>query len=198
MRVRHALRAVARMGVMTGVMAGVLAAGSGCSSPTAILDAATTVAEDRSMKRVRDDVAIKIDINAKMLARKYRDLFLEVSTNVYEGKVMLTGTVKTVGERRRATLLAAEVEGVKHIFNELQVAEGSIEGTASDLWIETKLKARLVTERQVRSINYRWRAVNGVVYFIGAARSRAELVRVIETARDTRGVNKVVTHARLR
>ena len=171
MRVRHALSAVARMGVMTGVMAGVLVAGSGCSSPTAILDAATTVAEDRSMKRVRDDVAIKIDINAKMLARKYRDLFLEVSTNVYEGKVMLTGTVKTAGERRRATLLAAEVEGVKHIFNELQVAEGSIEGTASDLWIETKLKARLVTERQVRSINYRWRAVNGVVYFIGAARS---------------------------
>lgn len=198
MRVRHALRAVARMGVMTGVMAGVLVAGSGCSSPTAILDAATTVAEDRSMKRVRDDVAIKIDINAKMLARKYRDLFLEVSTNVYEGKVMLTGTVKTAGERRRATLLAAEVEGVKHIFNELQVAEGSIEGTASDLWIETKLKARLVTERQVRSINYRWRAVNGVVYFIGAARSRAELVRVIEIARDTRGVNKVVTHVRLR
>lgn len=194
MRVRHALRAV----LMAGVMTGALVTGSGCSSPTALLDAATTVAEDRSMKRVRDDAAIKIDINTKLLADKYRDLFLEVSTNVYEGQVMLTGTVLTAGERRRATLLASEVEGVKRIFNEVQVADGSLEGTASDLWIETKLKARLVGEGGVRSINYRWRAVNGVVYFIGAARSRKELVRVIEIARDTRGVGKVVTHVRLR
>ena len=171
---------------------------AGCSSPTAILDAATSVAEDRSIDRLRDDAQIKIDINGKLLAEKYRDLFLEVSTNVYEGNVLVTGTVKSTSDRRRATLLISEVEGVKKIFNELQVSEGSLEASASDLWIETKLKAQLVSEGEVRSINYRWRSVNGVVYFIGAARSREELVRVIQIARETKGVNKVVTHVNLR
>ena len=179
------------------VAAAMLGLAAGCSSPTAVLDAATSFAEDRSMAQLRDDAAIKIDLQGQLLADAYRDLFLEVSTNVYEGRVMLTGTVKSASDRRRATLLVSEVEGVKRIFNELQLAEGSVEGTASDLWIETKLKARLVAEGDVHSINYRWRSVNGVVYFIGTARSRAELVRVIQVARDTKGVGKVVTHVRL-
>ena len=68
---------------------------AGCSSPTMMLDAATTVAEDRTMSQVATDAGLKIDINAKLLSNKYRDLFLDVNTNVYENKVMLTGAVKT-------------------------------------------------------------------------------------------------------
>jgi len=132
------------------------------------------------------------------LAKKYRNLFLEVSTNVSVARVKLNGTVKTAADRRWATLLTAEVNGVKRVYNDFQVADGDIEGTASALWTETKLKARFLSEGNERSINYRWRAIDGVVYFIGAARSRKELVRVIEVARDTKGVKKVVTHVRLR
>ena len=181
------------------VAAAMLGLAAGCSSPTAVLDAATSFAEDRSMAQLRDDAAIKIDLQGQLLADAYRDLFLEVSTNVYEGRVMLTGTVNSLADKRRATELARAVEGVKEVYNDLQVTKaGGVEAAASDLWIETKLKARLVAEGDVHSINYRWRSVNGVVYFIGTARSRAELVRVIQVARDTKGVGKVVTHVRLR
>lgn len=151
------------------------------------------------MSQLGDDASIKIDLNGKLLAERYRDLFLDVNTNVYEGNVLLTGTVKSQKDKRRATLLSANVEGVKRIHNDLQVSKGGgFEGSASDLWIETKLKAQLVSTKGVKSINYRWRAVNGVVYFIGSARSRDELVKVIRIARATKGVKKVVTHVRLR
>jgi osmotically-inducible protein OsmY len=172
---------------------------AGCSSPTMMLDAATTVAEDRTMSQVASDAGLKIDINAQLLSKKYRDLFLDVNTNVYEGRVMLTGSVESVSHKRRATLLARSVEGVKKVINELQIADdGKLEDTANDLWIETKLKARLVGADGVSSINYRWRSVNGVVYFIGVAQNRSELREVVRLARDTTHVNRVVTHVRVK
>ncbi len=90
------------------------------------------------------------------------------------------------------------VKGVTHVINELQVtADSSLKDTANDLWIETKLKARLVGADGVTSINYRWRSVNGVVYFIGVARDQDELAKVIRLARSTSHVNKVVSHVRI-
>ena len=172
---------------------------AGCSSPTMMLDAATTVAEDRSMSQVASDAGLMIDINAKLLSNKYRDLFFDVNTNVYEDRVMLTGSVETAGHKRRVTLLVRGIKGVKKVINELQVTDdGSLKDTANDLWIETKLKARLVGAKGVSSINYRWRSVNGVVYFIGVAQNRGELAKVMRLARGTSHVNKVVSHVRIK
>ena len=188
-----------RLGACAPVMACVAGlALAGCSSPTMMLDAATTVAEDRSMSQVASDVGLKIDINTKLLSNKYRDLFLDVNTNVYENRVMLTGSVETTADKRRATLLARGIKGVTKVINELQVtADGSLKDTANDLWIETKLKARLVGADGVSSINYRWRSVNGVVYFIGVAQNQDELAKVIRLARGTSHVNNVVSHVRI-
>ncbi len=184
------------LGACAAVAAGLALAG--CSSPTMMLDAATTVAEDRPMSQVMSDAGLKIDINMKLLSNKYRDLFLDVNTNVYENRVMLTGSVETTAEKRRATLLVLGVKGVTKVINELQVTtDGSLKDTANDLWIETKLKARLVGADGVSSINYRWRSVNGVVYFIGVAQNQDELAKVIRLARGTSHVNNVVSHVRI-
>ena len=186
-----------RLGACAVVVAGVALAG--CTSPTMMLDAATTVAEDRTMSQVMTDVGLKIDINTKLLSKQYRDLFFDVNTNVYENRVMLTGSVETASHKRRATLLVRGIKGVTKVINELQITEdGSLKETANDLWIETKLKARLVGAKGVASINYRWRSVNGVVYFIGVAQNRRELAKVVRLARDTNHVNRVVTHVRIK
>ena len=112
---------------------------------------------------------------------------------------MLTGSVQTGAHKRRATLLVRSIKGVKKVINELQVTgDGTLSDTANDLWIETKLKARLVGADGVSSINYRWRSVNGVVYFIGVAQNRRELAQVVRVARDMNHVNKVVTHVRIK
>ena len=186
-----------RLGACAVVVAGFALAG--CSSPTMILDAATTVAEDRTMSQVTTDAGLKIDINAKLLSNKYRDLFLDVNTNVYENRVMLTGSVETGSQKRRATLLVRSIKGVTKVINELQVTgDGTLTDTANDLWIETKLKARLVGADGVSSINYRWRSVNGVVYFIGVAQNGRELAEVVRLTRAMSHVNKVVTHVRIK
>ncbi len=176
------------------IVAAALATGA-CTTPTGLIDATTTVAEDRSLEQLATDAEIRLDLTKKLLGDKYRDLFFEVSTNVYEGRVMLTGSVKSVENKNRITALAQNVTGVRTIYNDMQVTDvGGFKNTANDVWIESKIKARLVAEKGVRSINMRWRAVNGVVYVIGRVRTDAELRKVMTVLRDIDHVERVVSH----
>ena len=175
---------------------GLLAA---CTQPTGLVNVASSPVEDRSLETLRDDTAITFDINEILLGEKYRDLFPEISTDVYEHVVMLTGTVKFAQNKQRASDIVRGVKGVKRIINELEVtSDYGVRAAANDLWIETKLKVLLLGTKGIRSINYRWRSVNGTVYVIGAGRSQAELNTVLNVIRKTERVKKVVNHAWIR
>ena len=186
-------------GYMKAFAAALLLAVASCSQPTGLINVASSPAEDRSFDALKSDTQISLDINEVLLSEKYRDLFFEISTDVYEGRVLLTGTVKYAENKSRATELVRTIKGVREVVNELQVTSDYGVGAATtDLWIETKLKALLLSTSDVHSINYRWRSVRGTVYLIGAARSQAELDRVLNVIRTTERVKQVVNHARVR
>ncbi len=188
------LRRTARLAAIALLM-GVAA----CSQPTGLVNVASSPAEDRSLETLRDDAAITFDINEVLLGEQYSDLFFEVSTDVYERIVMLTGTVKFAKNKQRATELIQGIKGVKRIVNELQVTNDyGPRAAANDLWIETKLKLLLLGTKGIRSINYRWRSVNGVVYLIGAGQSQQEMSMVLNVIRTTVRVKKVINHAWVR
>lgn len=170
-----------------------------CTQPTGLVNVASSPAEDRSFETLSADTAITFDINEILLGEKYRDLFAEISTDAYERVVLLTGTVKFAQNKQRATDLVRGVKGVKRIVNELQVTNDyGIGAAANDLWIETKLRGLLLGTKDIRSINYRWRSVNGTVYVIGAARSQQEMNTVLDVIRKTDRVKKIINHAWVR
>ena len=170
-----------------------------CTQPIGLVNVASSPSEDRSFETLSADTAITFDINEILLGEKYRDLFAEISTDAYERVVLLTGTVKFAQNKQRATDLVRGVKGVKRIVNELQVTNDyGIGAAANDLWIETKLKVLLLGTKDIRSINYRWRSVNGTVYVIGAARSQQEMNTVLDVIRKTDRVKKVINHAWVR
>lgn len=157
------------------------------------------VAEDRRFSAIAADTEIKLDINKRLLSEKNRDLYFDVSTDIYEGRVMLTGSVKTPRERQRAVALVNGLRGVRTIYNEIQVTnKGGFTNTANDTWISTKIKAKLLAEKGVTSINYKWNVVNSVVYMIGRARSQHELRKVLAIVKDTKHVTGVVQHIAVR
>ena len=185
--------------IRAGTAIALIGALAACTQPTGIINVASSPVEDRSLETLRDDAAITFDINEILIGEKYLDLFAEISTDTYERVVMLTGTVKFAENKQRATELLRSVRGVKEIINELQVTKDyGVGAAANDLWIEAKLKVLLLGTRGIRSINYRWRSVNGTVYLIGAGRSRQETNTVIDVIRKTARVKKVVNHAWVR
>jgi osmotically-inducible protein OsmY len=165
-----------------------------CQNPTAWLDVASTPAESRSFSEVTDDSRIKLAISEGLLSNQYRDLYLDVSSIVYQRRVLLTGKVGSEQDKARATEMVRSIGGVKEVFNEIIVASGSLANAANDTFIEADIKARLVGTRDVKSIDYRWTAMNAVVYLVGYAKTDAEAQRVVDVIRNTKYVKQVVAH----
>ena len=187
----HTLKLIAGALIIFGV--------SACSQPTGLVNVAMSPTEDRSFKTLRSDAEISLRINEALLSPKYQDLYGDVSSDVYEGVVLITGTLKYSANKERVTKLMRAIKGVKKIINELQITDDHrVSAMANDLWLETNLKVQLLGTKGIRSMNYRWRSVKGAVYLIGTARSQLELNTVLNVIRTTKGVIRVINHAWIR
>lgn len=123
----------------------------------------------------------------------------DLDNTVYEGRVLLTGDVPSQEWRDEAVKETWKVDGVKEVYDEIQVGpEEGFRRDVGDDTITTKLKAQLVADGDVKSINYTMTTVNGVVYIIGSARSQGELDRVVDHARNIANVRRVVSYVRIR
>jgi osmotically-inducible protein OsmY len=182
--------------------AAALCAGLGaCGPETAIgvaATAGTAAMEERGLSAAIGDAAIKTELNARFLGRS-GDLWTGVSVQVVEGRVLLSGKVREPEMRVEAVRTAWQVDGVREVINEINVTSRSLTGTmAGDTWISTKLKARLMFDKDVSAINYSIVTVGGVIYLMGIAQNQAELDRVINHARDIADVRGVESHVRLK
>lgn len=160
--------------------------------------AGIVVAQERSVGDAIDDFSIKAEIN-HLLFQKSEKLFVAVSTDVVEGRVLLTGHVPAPEDRVEAVRLAWQARGVREVLNELQVTDkGGLTDYMRDVRISTELRARILFDRDIQAINYNVETVNGVIYLIGIAQDRAELERVMAHARTIPYVERIVSHVRLK
>lgn len=181
--------------------AALLALTSACA-PLVMSGATSTgvaIAQERSVGSALDDATIHSLIWSKFLRGNTPNLYSNVGIEVNEGRVLLTGPLPTAESAARAVQMAWEVEGVKEVINEIQISERSSADTfARDGWITSQVKARLVLEKGVKSINYTIETVNGTVYIMGIAQDEDELARVLNVASRVKGVQKVISHAQLK
>ncbi|MBI3507807.1 MAG: BON domain-containing protein [Proteobacteria bacterium] len=170
---------------------------SACGAPPGVSTIARLATEDRTASQITEDNRILIAFNRAVVGESGA-LFREVSTDVYLGRMMLTGAVPAAPAKVRAVQIARTIEGVHEVVDELQVTSaGGIGATAADLVIEQKIGAKLLAESGIKSVNFRWRAVNGVAYLFGRAHGQAELDKAIALVRATDDVKRVVNHVRV-
>lgn len=155
------------------------------------------VAEQRSVGTQVDDLGIKLAINEGLFSYN-ETLFQNVSIDVTEGRVLLTGKVTEPQDRVEAVRIAWQAEGVKEVINEIQVTDkGGIDSYLTDVRISNELRADLLFDSQVDAINYNVETVGQIIYLTGIAHNQAELDRVIAHARTISGVKQVVSHVRV-
>lgn len=176
---------------------GVSLAASGCVPVVAGGVAAGTNAgmQERTFGTAIDDSTIAAKIKNKFVQKDTNTLFAKVGIEVTEGRVLLTGAVRDQDVAVEAVRLTWEVEGVREVINEIQVTDQSAMRTiAADSFITTNIRSRMLLDKNVRSVNYNVETVRGTVYLMGVAQDQRELETVATIARNTRGVNKVVSH----
>lgn len=180
---------------------------TGC--PQVLTETAKKAMEDRNTGDQVTDTKIGTGILTS-LAEKDKSLLLDVNADVWEQRVLLTGTLDDPKTKEEVLRLVRADQRIRTLYDEIQIVtkaeqaqrreaakskdEPKKEGvgqTVNDFWIETKISAQLITTPHVTSVNYRWRSVRNIVYLIGRARSQEELNTVLETIRKTEGVSQV-------
>lgn len=173
---------------------------AGCEAVVvgAVTETGVIIAEERSAGRKFDDVGIYAAINRRFLESDANDVLVNVTINVRHGRVMLTGNVNSSQSAQRAVSEAWQVKDVQEVINEIEVNPSkSFFNNANDAVIKKNLEARLFLTKDVWVINYSIDVVNGTAYLLGNVFHQREMDAVLNVARTTKGVKKVVNHLRI-
>ena len=170
----------------------------GCSPANILAGGASTgmvVAEgDRSIGAVVDDATIKINIAAKFI-NSNDNLFVDVSSTVLDGRVLLTGLVDNQEIRIDAVRRVWEVNGVNEVVNEIQIGNrASLKEYAQDVWITTQVKGLAAKTLGLRSIGYNFETIQGKVYIAGITKRPSQLEELIEATKTVKGVTEIINY----
>jgi osmotically-inducible protein OsmY len=172
----------------------VAAAGvSGCAA-VAVGGVATGVmvaADRRPADVMASDERIEWTVQGR-ISDKFKDQ-VHINATSYNRYVLLTGEALTEAIRAEAERIAAGVPDVKGVINEVSIgAPSAMSARASDSYITSEVKARLVGEHEkVNPIQIKVVTEAGVVYLLGIVTEREAAVTT-RVARTTSGVKRVV------
>lgn len=174
---------------------------AGCA-PVAFMGAATSVttsfAEERGMGGVVSDADIKARIHLKWIGYN-ADISNAIDLTVRQGAVLMTGNIPTPQMKVDAVRLAWEVVGVREVIDQTKInGESGFTGYAKDGWIGTTIRSKIFFDNDIRSLNYTIQCHGQIVYIMGIAQNQQELDRVIHYARNTSGVEEVVSYVKIK
>ena len=169
---------------------------SGCVSAaigigTAAVAASTT---EKGLSTSVSDSVIQTKLSDSFIQTS-QSIFLNVETSVNDGSVLLTGKLKTQEEKIAATRISWEIKGVREVINEIQLSEASsFKSSAKDLAASAQLRAALIRDADISSLNFSIDVVNGIVYLSGVAETEQERERVVAHAQELRFAKQVVSY----
>lgn len=154
--------------------------------------------EERGLGGMIDDKLIQTKINSDLLGI-VSNLLIGLSSEVHEGRVLLTGSVVKPENRVNAVRIAWQVDGVREVINQIEIRDRSgLADYAHDAWITTQLNIKLTLDGDIKAINYSIDTVNRHVFIMGIAQDKAERSRVAAHAQDVGYVRRVTNYAILK
>ena len=165
---------------------------SGTSSKGLFGTGVSVAIDPRSLGTQIDDSIMEKNLTTRltMLEKKY---FLSVKTKVLDGRIFITGKVDKPEEKLKITKVAWETSGVRSVRNDLKIKEKfNFKQSAKDTLITSQLRAALIVNKKIKSVNYQIDTYKKNVYIYGIARNRDELEIVVDEANSILDVNKVV------
>lgn len=177
------------------IIFGMLVSGCAPAMFTGFATSTYTIAKDQSINQSVNDLRIATAIKARLIKNA---LYSRVNVEVSNGRVLFVGKVRKETDIATVLNIAWEQSGVKEVINELEADPYTNTGFAEysqDTWITTTIKSKLLTDKDIKSVNYIILTVDGAVYILGQARSERELKKVAIIAAGINGVKKVVDHS---
>ena len=150
--------------------------------------------QNRTLGEGIDDVGADLNLKRQLLFDddiKTRD----VDLTVFEGRLLLAGTVPSEADYQGLLARARSVASVREVIDEVRIGAKTTPAQGrKDVLIDQKLGAALLTDNGVYRNNYQVVVSQGTVYLLGVAQGPNELRRVTDHAASIDGVEGVVSH----
>ena len=148
--------------------------------------------QERSAKQAALDIIIKTKIEESMFSNSYEKLFSKVRVIVYEGKVLLVGTVENKDTRIKAEEISWKTKNVKEVANYISVGKNDLVDYVKDTRISLEFRTKLLTDQEISEVNFSSTTENRILYIVGIAQDEKEMIQVLDHASNIAGVKKIV------
>lgn len=165
---------------------GVFAAGA-ASTAVVVTDPRTT---DEQVKdqRIEMEVQSLVDVKKYKEAENFRLNFVS-----YGADLMIVGQVENKDLLQSFIIDAKKIKGIGSVYNKVELKkEITSSQIASDTWITTKVKTKMITKDKLSSHSIKVLTEDNVVYLMGYI-THAQAKLAVDIARNVSGVKLVVT-----
>ena len=173
---------------------GILLLLNGCAA-VVVGGAATgaNVAHDRrTTGTFIEDEAIELKSLKTLSEDKAFSSQVHLNVTSFNTIVLVSGEAPSEELRQRAIDIVRNIPKVTHVHDEISIAgPSSLMSRSEDTLITTKVKTKLIAEKNLDGTHVKVVTENGVVYLMGLL-NREDADRATEIARQTGGVQKVV------
>ena len=148
--------------------------------------------QERTAEQAAKDILIKTRLEESFFSTSYDEIFSKIKIIVFEGKVLLVGTVNNNDARETASSLAWKIDNVRVVANYIVVGKANVIDYLKDARISLEFKAKLLTDKDISEVNYSSTTENRILYIIGVSQNENELKKVLDHASNVAGVKKIV------
>ena len=125
--------------------------------------------KEKGIGTALSDTIIKTKIS-NLIFKKDPSLISDTKITVNNGSVLFTGKVSEPETRIQFTKIAWSVKGVNEVNNEIQISDtSSLRNIARDISSMGEIRARIMTDKKINSLNFSIDVVNDTAYLSGVA-----------------------------
>ena len=169
---------------------------SGCVgySSTGVLGTGVSIALDpRSLGTQIDDSLMQQNLRARLISAD-KSYIISVKTKILDGRIFLTGKVNSVEDKLKITKLAWEIKGARSVNNDLQIKEKfNFKRSSKDLLITSQLRAAMIGNKKIKSVNYNIDTYKKKIYVYGIAQNKVERNEITKEAKQILDVEDIIT-----
>tara|TARA_Y100001954_G_C15630972_1_gene512662 strand:- start:211 stop:786 length:576 start_codon:yes stop_codon:yes gene_type:complete len=150
--------------------------------------------KEKGLGTTLNDSLIKTKIS-NLIFKYNQELIANTKIFVNNGSVLFTGKVKIPNDKIQFTKSAWTIKGVREVNNEIQITDTtSIKNIARDIASLGEIRARIMADKSINSLNYSIDVVNDKAYISGVANNEEEINLVKNHASSARFVKEVYSY----
>ena len=150
--------------------------------------------KEKGLGTTINDNIIKTKIS-NLIYKYNENLIADTKVFVNNGSVLFTGKLNNPKDKIEFTKLAWNIRGVREVNNEIQVTDKtSIKNIARDIASLGEIRARIMSDKSINSINFSIDVVNDKAYISGVATNELEINLVKNHASSARFVKEVYNY----